>query len=85
MPIGPLRDISYESIQRHRAHIHHTLRDPESVVPLDFVSMFDSGAYNPIRSHSIEATTCKDKKKRVTDGREPAIHKERTETLTSEI
>ena len=67
MPIGPLKDISYESIQRHRAHIHHALRDPESVVPLDFVSMFDSGAYNPIRSHSVGATTRKDKDKRVCD------------------
>ena len=59
MPIAPLRDISYHSIQRHRAHIHHTLRDPKSVVPLDFVDMFDSGAYNPARGRDIKTKTGK--------------------------
>ena len=45
MPVAPLRDISYESIQRHRAHVHHTLRDPETLTPVNFVDMFDAGAY----------------------------------------
>ena len=41
----PLSEITYAAVQRHRAHVYQTMRDASKLQPVDFVSMFDAGAF----------------------------------------
>ena len=45
LPVPPLSEITYAAVQRHRAHVYQTMRDASKLQPVDFVSMFDAGAF----------------------------------------
>ena len=58
LPIRPLREITYRGVQRHRAHVHQTMRDASKMVPVDFVDLFDAGVYAKEKKNKTAHRKC---------------------------
>jgi hypothetical protein len=85
LPIKPLREITYHSVQRHRARVHQTMRDASKMAPVNFVDMFDAGAFDTKKKKKKKKQ--KQKKKNTTDDDDgsdnAAAHRKHTGELAS--